>query len=48
MKFWTIAALLTSALIVSLVVRKKMQPVTVDKDSNRRYNIDDFLDDQAL
>ena len=49
MKLWKLAGLLTGLVLVSLVVRKvKVALANVEKDSNKRYNIDDFIADQEL
>lgn len=46
MKFWTIAGLLASAFLLTVIVRHKEQKTTTTlKDPDKRYCIDELLAD---
>lgn len=49
MKQWLIAAIVTGIVMLPVVVRKKkLEPVPVPTDTDKRYNIDEFVSDENL
>ena len=49
MKVWKIAAVVTSLLVVPLIIRKcKRQPLPIQTDENKRYDIEEYIADQEL
>ena len=50
MKHWLIAAILTGIVMLPMMLRKKrVKPIPVPTtDSDKRYNIDEFLTEEEL
>lgn len=49
MKGWTIAAIVTGIIIFPFIVRKnKRNLLPIHTDSNKRYDIEEYLSDQEL
>ena len=51
MKNWFIAAIVTGIVMLPMVIRKKkagLRPIPVPTDTDKRYNVDDFLGEENL
>ena len=49
MKNWFIAAIVTGIVMLPVVIRKKkVRPLPLPTDSDKRYNIDEFLAEDKL
>jgi len=51
MKHWFIAAIVTGIVMLPVVIRKKkvaLMPVPVPTDTEKRYNVDDFVGEESL
>ncbi len=51
MKHWFIAAIVTGIVMLPMVIRKKkveLRPIPMPTDTDKRYNVDDFLDEANL
>ncbi len=51
MKHWFIAAIVTGIVMFPMVIRKKkalVRPLPVPTDTDKRYNVDDFVGEENL
>ncbi len=49
MKHWLIAAIVTGIVVLPMMLRKKrVKPIPLPTDSDKRYNIDEFLTEEEL
>ena len=49
MKHWLVAAIMMGIVVLPIILRKKrVKPVPVPTDSDKRYNIDEFLTEDEL
>ena len=51
MKHWFIAAIVTGIVMLPMVIRKKKAgfvPLSVPNDTDKRYNVDDFVGEDTL